>query len=349
MKNTIFTLLLYLSSFIIVNAQNVCTQTLRQARTIYDEGRIHELPDLLKNCLKDGFSDEEKTEAYRLLILSHIFLDEPDNADEAMLQLLRHNTQFQINPNVDPAEFINLYNTFRTKPIFQWGPIGGVNYTLANVINSYGVHDLTLTEDDATPSYGEYKPNIGFTMGLAVQKELFANFTARGEFHYSIVNFTYSNNPPTALGFFDHFEDFGKQSWAGLNLTGQYQVLDKSIKPYVKLGGSAQYLISDEWQMNTQISGGETPSGPDEDLKSFRYNFNYSLIAGAGISQKAGKFTITFDITYQYGLINITEENYDNGRLSTYYGRALNDISLNSINARFGVLIPMYDPKKLTK
>jgi len=84
-------------------AQTACTQTLRRARTVYDEGRIQEMESLLESCIKSGFTDEERTEAYRLLILSYLYLDEPEKADEAMLALLKDNPQFAINERVDPA------------------------------------------------------------------------------------------------------------------------------------------------------------------------------------------------------------------------------------------------------
>lgn len=44
-------------------AQTACTQTLRQARTVFDEGRIHELEQLLSDCIDNGFTDDERTEA----------------------------------------------------------------------------------------------------------------------------------------------------------------------------------------------------------------------------------------------------------------------------------------------
>ena len=97
-----------------LKAQTACAQTLRQARTVFDEGRIHEIETLVSSCIEKGFTDEERTEAYRLLILSYIYLDEADKADEAMLALLRVNHHYQVNEQADPTELIVLYETFRT-------------------------------------------------------------------------------------------------------------------------------------------------------------------------------------------------------------------------------------------
>src|SRR5690349_4248403 len=88
-----------------------CTQVLRLARAVYEQGRLHELETLLKDCLAgevgttNGFSTvQEKVDAYRLLCLSYIYLEEPTKADEAMQGILDTDHFFAVNPT-DPAEF----------------------------------------------------------------------------------------------------------------------------------------------------------------------------------------------------------------------------------------------------
>jgi len=83
-----------------------CTQTIRQIRLTYEQGRLHELPDLAKGCLRNGFTKEEKREAYRYLTLAYIYLEEPDSADINMLKLLETDHFYQVNQTIDPAEFI---------------------------------------------------------------------------------------------------------------------------------------------------------------------------------------------------------------------------------------------------
>src|SRR3954465_3021621 len=97
-----------------LSAQSSCTQTLRSARSVYDQGRLQELPDLLEGCLKNGFSVQEKVQAYKLLTLAYIYLEEAAKADAAMLALLNTDHYFEINLTTDPAEFVALYKTFRT-------------------------------------------------------------------------------------------------------------------------------------------------------------------------------------------------------------------------------------------
>jgi hypothetical protein len=119
-----------------------CAQTLRLARATYEQGRLHEIESQLKPCLEGGFSKDEKqlkVDGYKILCLSYIYLEEPEEADDAMLRILQTDPYFQINPAVDPAEFVALYRSFRTKPVFRIGAKVGPNYTMVNVIKNYYV------------------------------------------------------------------------------------------------------------------------------------------------------------------------------------------------------------------
>src|SRR5688572_15785653 len=68
-----------------VKAQNTCSQTLIKAQFTYYEGRAEEVPLMLETCLTSGFTPEEKLQAYRLLTLTYLYLNEPANAEKVML------------------------------------------------------------------------------------------------------------------------------------------------------------------------------------------------------------------------------------------------------------------------
>lgn len=345
-------ILLSLFSYIPLSAQTVCTQTLRQARTVYDEGRIHELPSLLESCIKNGFTNEEKTEAYRLLILSYIYLDEPEKADETMLALLRHNPEFKINRNADPAELINLYGTFRTDPIFLWGIRGGANYTFVNVLETYSVYDQNTTS-------GEYTPGLGFGGALIIEKGLTDKLTGRVEANFSVSNFTHTatylsdGNNETGIATPELIET---NSWAGLSVLGQYKLIkdhsdevDTDWNPYITIGPSINYLVSSSLSAETSLDGGEQATGTSLDLKAkeMRRGFNYMLTAGVGVKKKVGSLYFLASASYSYGFLNITESHFDN-ELTFKYGAALNDISISMANISIGILFQKFSPKKLT-
>ncbi|MBL6445903.1 PorT family protein [Fulvivirga sp. 29W222] len=325
-------------------AQTVCTQTLRQARTVYDEGRIHEIPALLESCLKNGFTDDEKTEAYRLLALAYLYLDESVKADEVMLALLRHNNQFQINPQADPAELINLYNSFRTNPIFSYGVKGGGNVSLVNITSNYGVHDQRIT-------MGKYTPAPGYIIGGMIEVIFKKNLTLSGELTLAGYYLDYSNafsNVDSINRFIEYQDITETQTCIALPVTVQYQFAQGKLNPYVLLGGSANYLLSSSFKGETQTSI-ENFKGATVSLLDQRNKINFSAIAGAGIKIKVGKNHFIAEARFNYGILNqVKEENrLKNQELIFDYGYVDNDFKLNSISISLGYLLPKYNPKKL--
>ena len=338
-------------------AQNACTQTLRIARTVFDEGRIHELETLLDGCIKNGFTDEERTEAYRLLILAHIYLDETEKADQRMLELLKDNHGYKTQNDVDPVELIDLYNTFRHDPIFFWGFRGGFNTTFVNVIKAYGLHDLNNTS-------ASYSNRIGFNAGLLFEKNFGKRIAARADLQYANNTFDYNNTflrQSTTGATLVTLTATEVQSSVGLSLMAHYRLFrekdDKYKKwyekpnPYIGLGGSAFNMLGSEMTFDESNNAGASPDGPAEDLikAEIRKTLNPTIDIEIGIKKKSGLNYINAGFRYSYGILDITDKHYDNGRLSTFYGFAANDINTHSLSIFVGYLIPKYSPKKLTK
>lgn len=335
--------------------QTACTQTLRQARAVFDEGRIHELESLLSGCIKNGFSDEERTEAYRLLILSYIYLDETEKADNSMLELLKFNPGFEINSQADPAELINLYNTFRTKPIFFWGLKLGLNTTFVNVIKAYGVHNINNTS-------ASYTNKIGLNFGLLLEKNFGEKLTTRADIQYVTNTFDYNNtflNESITGASLVTLTATEVQTSIGLSLMGHYSFFErdkyktgfKKLNPYAGLGVSAFNILGSEITFDESNNAGASPDGPAEDLikADIRKTLNPTIDIEVGIKKKSKLNYINAGFRYSYGILDITDKHYDNGRLSTFYGFAANDINTHSLSVFIGLLIPKYSPKKLIK
>ena len=153
-------------STLAVAQDNSCGQKLLLAQSVYDEGRLQDIEGLLANCLEtNGFTDQEKVEAYKILTLTHIYLEEPEKADEAMLKILQTNPYFQINEGVDPPEFIALYKTFRTRPIYRLGARLGSNGSLPNV----------AARTSVVEGSSQYSSKINFSTGLVAEVPLDSN------------------------------------------------------------------------------------------------------------------------------------------------------------------------------
>jgi len=78
--------------------------------------------------------------------------EEPEKADESMLSLLRTDPYFKPNPDVDPAEFIGLYNTFRTRPVYRLGVKFSINASQPNVSDYNPI----------SPGTGKYSYKVSF-------------------------------------------------------------------------------------------------------------------------------------------------------------------------------------------
>lgn len=336
-----------------------CTQTLRTARGTYDQGRLHEIPAQLNGCFTKnedhgGFTQAERIEAYRMLTLSYIYLEEPDKADEAMINLLHTDPFFQINKDVDPIEFQNLYRKFRTNPVFRVGLKFGANY---NHINVQENHYMWA----ASAGKGKYKSKIGIQFGALFEKDLTERFILNPEILYTSNAFTYSNGTPL-------FADVPaerkgdllhtiSQSRIQLNILVQYK-LKKPVNiadgfiPYVAIGPSVSYLMNSSFDGNTNV--GEEKTGSE-----FKTTENYklvtlSVVGVAGLKLKVGSFYISADARFHYGLMNMVNEdnrlrwNAENIELLDY-GYVDNDYTMSQSMFNLGIIFPKFNPKKLIK
>ncbi|MES2004849.1 MAG: TonB-dependent receptor plug domain-containing protein [Bacteroidota bacterium] len=99
-----------LVAFVTANAsaQQVCgEQALKLADKFYQAGNFELVDSTLSPCLANGFSDQEKVQAYRLLALSYIANDFPEKAQLAVENLLKVNAGFEAS-FFDPEQFANL-------------------------------------------------------------------------------------------------------------------------------------------------------------------------------------------------------------------------------------------------
>lgn len=349
---------LYLLVCFGLHAQNTlaqttsCAQTLRLARSTYDQGRLHELPDLLKNCLENGFTKAEKVEAYKFLALSYTYLEEPDQADAAMLNLLRTDHFFEVNEAVDPAEFIALYKTFRSKPIFNIALKVGPNVTLPSVIDNYYV-------GNASPGEGKYTQQIGFFFGAAFEKSLFtkskskflSELTLAPEVFYATRGFKYTNQ---AVFVTDDKEGSAanalaiyKQTWIDLNLIVQYKIKKSILNPYVGIGPGASYILNATNQLTLVPLSGSTVSGPNVDVTNSYRPIVFSVIGLAGIKIKLGSIYITTEVRYQYGLMNLIDPDKRTNDEATFdYASTFNNFRQSNAGVTVGASIPIFSPRK---
>ncbi len=338
-----------------------CVQTLRLAQSTYEQGRLHELESLLKSCLdKNQFTTEERRQAYLLLTMAYIYLEEPEKADGAMLNLLQTDHFFEIDENVHPAEFIALYRKFRTQALFRLG--GGIapGLNFPTVVTDFGAGQIA-------PGSGRYSPRIGTQFTLSFEKDFieskhvdpsdrYYKLTIAPEISFAIRGFSYAGDlfpneinpeePSTTI------ETIQKINRLELNPLVKWNLKKAKVNPYVVAGPGINYLLTNTFSGTTtqRLGGIGTVSGADIDALSAGRPVTFSGIIGIGGKARLGSVYVMAEVRYQHGFSNfINTDQRNNPELLYDYGLPMDDLQTNSASVHLGILYAVFKPKKLIK
>lgn len=336
-----------------------CVQTLRLAQSTYENGRLHELPTMLQGCLDNGFTDEEKRQAYMLLTMAYIYLEEPEQADDAMLNLLRTDHFFEVDANVHPAEFISLYNKFRTKSLFRIGANLGPTFNMASVYSDEHVGQTAAGS-------GKYLPRVGFQIALAFEKDLLERgqgenkvyrLTIAPEFAYAIRSYGYSGTPflndrdesPAATQVYD-----AKINRFELNPLVKLNVFKKSnLNPHIIVGPGVNLLLKNTLsgaQLNWTNGAGTVTGADIEDYKSTGKQLSFSGILGFGVRYRFGGVFGTLDVRWREDISNFVNTSQRNIPAAQFdYAIASDDFRLTTFSVNLGIQYAYFSPKKLIK
>lgn len=355
MRYTYLLILLFISQQATAQEQqaNACVQNIETAQQRYDEGRIQDIQALLTDCLAAGnYTKAEESQALRLLTLTYIFLDDEVNAEYTMLLLLEANHEFEVNPVIDPTEFINLHDRFRTKPLFNIG--GRYIFNFAQPIVTELNSSLSLYDERH-----DYSIIFGiFGIGANFEYEFADNFIIYPEIHYKSMSVAYSATQVglinSEIDFFkvEYFED---QQWLSLPVSVKYVLNFKKwpkIKSYVNAGASADLLLksslpSDGTTLNTS---GNPEVGFTITSTKDHNALNFGVFAGGGVTHKLGEGFVSFEVRYLHSFTKFTKPEKvltpsDPRQNNT---GAQHDIyRLNHIAFSLGYTLNMYFPKKM--
>ncbi len=326
-------------------AQAPCTQNLRRGRTLYDEGKFQEMVNLLSltECLRSVYTPEEKQEALKLITLGYIFMDEPAKSDEFMLELLRENPEYPINPEVDPAEFINLYNTFRTLPIFNLGgkfagnvafPNAGSTNLLAQTVDAFGM-------------------NPSIEAGIIIEVPFTKRLLLTAEIVYARRSFEQTNN--AVFLDFETGEPFSFnqateiQDWLELPVGVQYKFFeDRTYKPYIHGGMAITMLLKAEKTAERIVLENQDIRLNTFDVTAQRREFNFYAFAGVGVKRKLGRGFLRAELRYAYGILqaNMPEGAFENNELVWGIMQVDQNFHLNHMSLSLGYVAHIYNPKK---
>jgi len=317
-------------------------QTLRLATSTYEQGRLHELEGILGKL--ENFTVEQKVAAYKLLTQAYIYLEEPKKADSTMLALLNTDHYFAVNKDIDPAEFVSLYKTFRTDPIYSVGVKLGLGTVAPLVITDY----YTASGSEGT---GKFSPGVSFLGGLFFEKRIYKNFIASPELLFASRTFKSESklfeNDLTGLKEGSIISTY-RQSWIDLNAMVQYQFGKGTFKTFIAAGPGISYNIKSAKQTVTTGLSNSSVSGPDVDIKDSTSPLLYSVSVGAGFKLRIGSIIVHGEARYMQGLNNIIDESLRTNIENVLdYGDQLNDLGISSLTANLGVSLPIFKPTKL--
>lgn len=333
-----------------------CANTLAEAKDIYEQGLLEKVPNILKKCLEtDGFRKSQKVEAYKLLTLTYIFDDQLGKADESMLELLKLEPELEVNPAVDPIEFIELFNSYRTLPLYSFGFLVGSNYTIIERKARYGVEPLSGLSTGAS-NFSKYIDKFGFLGGLKANRYLAPNLELNLDIVYRTNRLDFQ---ATSVFDFATIESKELQSWLYLPLTVTYDFWNGKSKvwPFVRLGVGTGFRLDVETELTreySEVNGVEVlqggVSGQPVDLKDQRRGVYLWGIGGAGVKYKVKRGYLFADLRYNYGLMNAvnTANRYSNPELIYQYYYVDDDFSMHSLNFTVGLVRSLYKPKKLS-
>jgi hypothetical protein len=326
--------------------QDVCSQQLEAAQRQFNEGRFYNVEPLISDCLKSGFTKQERISALELLALTKLYLDEMAQADSVYLDLLRQDPERKVNELVDPPDLIFLHNHFRTKPVFYWSIIGGINFTSPAVIHNYSVFDDARINEQS-------KARLGFEGGLNIEFNVYKDIYVGGAILFRRRNFLYTDeakffSPEPKDGFkISHIE---ANNYISLPVVAKYLVGQERIRPYFYGGINFDLLMFASHGDLVKISPfGEDPIEiTSQDITSYRNPVNLSALIGIGCMIKSnGLSLIALDLKIEPGLTNITKESRryaDQGNLITT-GYVHDAMRLNSISFSVRFVRPFYNPK----
>ena len=336
--NTICLLCLLLFSGSVF-AQRNCPQKLKDAEISYKNGRLNEVPGIIRGCLPAGFNKDELVQAYRLLALTYIYLDEQKKAEQAVLSLIRIAPDYKINTRSDPTEFIELFKSFRTVPIIIPTIKAGINNSWVRVRETY----LTDNPSLASPTY---KTGFGYQVEIAIEIPIIEHISAGVELHLAGRNFT-------SISTFNDFQTLTlkeRQAWIDIPFLAKYTYDLKTIHTFLVAGPAISILYNAKGMVERKNNSGiPNPVNTTVDMMKLRNGIALGGMIGGGASCKLGKGYALAEIRYHHLFSKVTKEvTLDMIPSLPYeYGYIDDNFSMSNISLSVGYTYPIYSPKKL--
>ena len=115
-------------------AQDECEVALNRATDEFNAGHLYVIPSILSGCLQKNQNKEWRQRAFLLLSETYLLLEDPFNAENSYLEVLRANPEFLTDEKRDPIDLVYLSSKFTTTPIFTLFAKAGANVSFIHTI-----------------------------------------------------------------------------------------------------------------------------------------------------------------------------------------------------------------------
>ncbi len=352
MKRALRFFVLVLITFLSQQAQAQCTENLKKAQVSFNEGHLYQIPSLLEKCLRKGFSEQDKLEAYELLTLTYLYIDDPISAERSFLDLLTLNPEYRVDSTTQ-IELLHLSKEYITTPIISWRARFGVNSTTVSVTDRSGTHSLNDNKE-------AYKMGLGVSAIASLDIHFNRNLSVSIESDFSYNSFNYQNtvfNVNEVSNAKDLINLKEKSYNIGLPITLNYTLYRNKYYPYIYAGYSPSYNILTNTNAHyTQIDDETEIITEDKNLNlsSIRNRMIHSGIIGVGLKKRIKHNYIFVDLRYKFGLSKRlnkeTKNNFDTeSSINKYlfeYQQIDNNFRQNELTFTVGYIWPKYKPRK---
>lgn len=330
-----------------------CVFKLQEAEELYNDGLPENIPEILDSCIRSGFTKDERLQAYKLIILSYLFDDDQEEAEQQMYQFLKRYPEYEITP-ADPADFVFLFNSYNALPLNSVSVTIGTCFSFISIMERYGTINLNA---DTKPGYT--LGGLPLRVGASYNRYLVNHLDLNVEVLYSSFKFEFYNNNYTAF----NNEVFGQiaydetQNHIELPLSLTYDFEIGSFRPYVRLGAAASFMVNAKSNVTFTYTEGshDLRESPTLVITDNRNAFNYWALAGGGIKYKIPKGFFMLDVRMNIGLNNQLKsgrrykseaDNYAQNDVNWNYFYTDDDFRMNNLIVSVGFTRLFYKPKK---
>jgi len=323
-----------------------CAEKLKNAQALFTRGQVEQVPSMLTDCMKEGFTREEYLNAYKLLIQSYLFEDKLEKADSAMLEFLKKNPEYELS-STDHSSFVHLFGNFVVKPVVQVSFHFGTNIPFLTFITDRYVTGIPGVSKHTSGLINLY---ASLESKFEINKKIELNF----EPGYSILSFTNEddyndiiNDKVIKVGETTYTES-QKRIEMPVSATYNFKRFGK-FTTYVRFGvGPAVSLKSSATAIYKPTSD-PAISGPEINRKTSRISLDIFTQTGAGVKYKTRGGYLFTELRSNFGFIYQAigdGSSAEDQELSLTYHYTDDDFHLNAINFTVGYTQIFYKPSK---